>query len=121
MAADRIVLHKKAKIHVLRLCKRIEEADSDNEIAVKMARDMAKGAKQYGSLSSKQFAWLCDNARRNDIKLPPELTVLLGKGQGSPKTIGANDSMQLGEVLGTKMLKCLRRIEKMLGERLPAQ
>ncbi len=82
-----------------------------------MAASMAVQVRKFNSLSQKQIDWIAEHARIQEIKIPELLWDLMGVKRKKSAKVSKQKS---DAAVSTKILKCLRRIERLLDERLPA-
>jgi hypothetical protein len=104
---------------VVALCKTIKLKNSNNVISV----DMAEGISEYVEIkrlvSKKQAQWLCRNAKFWKAKLPTELLHFELDQVPSAKPIAIMPQNRPSEEICRKMIRCLKRIERLLESRLP--
>jgi hypothetical protein len=119
MITSKIPMSPEKIASVQKLCRNIQRVADDNQTAKRMSGNMERTVEQYRGLTIKQIAWLSKNARIYKIKMPAGLNEPLYNTPGYNEKLGPDASLVALIALGTKISRCLRRIEKRLESRLP--
>jgi hypothetical protein len=117
-----ILLSEQSVSCVVKICTTIEKNCASNPQSVEMAIGIADYVQNNGHVSQKQAVWICRNADYWKMKRPPELTKVVVSNNKKTQQLDAaevlSQQQQQPNDISLQVLRSVKRIEKLLNERL---